>query len=91
MAGSVISALTFIVAWAFTDKETGEANMAVMFIVYGILGGIGFSLIYVPAVITVGFYFDKKRALATGIAICGSGLASLWQLELTLTNEFYFS
>jgi predicted MFS family arabinose efflux permease len=24
----------------------------------------------------VGYYFDKKRALATGIAVCGSGIGT---------------
>lgn len=27
-----------------------------------------------PAIVIVGFYFDKKRAFATGIAVCGSGI-----------------
>ncbi|KAG0716397.1 Monocarboxylate transporter 14 [Chionoecetes opilio] len=43
---------------------------------FGILGGIGFGLIYVPAVIATGFYFEKRRALATGIAVCGSGIGT---------------
>jgi len=30
----------------------------------------------VPAVITTGFYFEKWRALATGIAVCGSGIGA---------------
>lgn len=76
MAGSILSTCAFIVASACSNWETGKANLPVMFIAYGILGGIGFSLIYVPAVITVGFYFDSKRALATGVAICGSGYNS---------------
>lgn len=38
--------------------------------------GIGFGLIYVPAVIAVGFYFEKWRAMATGIAVCGSGIGT---------------
>ena len=38
--------------------------------------GIGFGLVYVPAVIAVGFYFEKWRALATGIAVCGSGIGT---------------
>lgn len=38
--------------------------------------GIGFGLIFVPAVITIGFYFEKWRALATGIAVCGSGIGT---------------
>ena len=36
--------------------------------------GVGFGLIYVPAIVAVGFYFEKKRSLAMGIAVCGSGL-----------------
>lgn len=28
---------------------------------------------YLPSIVMVGHYFDKKRALATGIAVCGSG------------------
>lgn len=27
-----------------------------------------------PAIVIVGFYFDEKRAFATGIAVCGSGI-----------------
>ena len=29
-----------------------------------------------PAVITVGFYFERWRALATGIGVCGSGIGT---------------
>ncbi|KAK3880530.1 hypothetical protein Pcinc_014978, partial [Petrolisthes cinctipes] len=43
---------------------------------FGIVGGIGFGFIYVPAVIATGFYFEKRRALATGIAVCGSGIGN---------------
>jgi len=31
---------------------------------------------YLPAVIGVGFYFEKRRALATGIAVCGTGIGT---------------
>ncbi|XP_066942385.1 monocarboxylate transporter 14 isoform X2 [Macrobrachium rosenbergii] len=43
---------------------------------FGIIGGTGFGFIYVPAVIATGFYFEKRRALATGIAVCGSGIGT---------------
>jgi predicted MFS family arabinose efflux permease len=38
----------------------------------------------------VGYYFDKKRSLATGIAVCGSstGIFVLAPLASTLVNEF---
>ncbi|KAB0802053.1 hypothetical protein PPYR_04239 [Photinus pyralis] len=66
IVGSVLSAIVFGLSYFATD-------IIYLCVVYGIIGGIGFGLIYVPAVITVGFYFEKFRALATGIAVCGSG------------------
>lgn len=39
--------------------------------------GFGFGLIYLPAIVSVTSYFEKYRSLATGIAVCGSGLGTL--------------
>ena len=39
-----------------------------------VLSGAGLGLLYLPSIVTVGHYFKKKRALATGIAVCGSGV-----------------
>ncbi len=38
---------------------------------------IGFGLIYLPAIVSVGVYFENKRSFAMGIAVCGSGLGTL--------------
>lgn len=51
-------------------------SLGYLYVTYGIIGGIGFCFIYVPSVITVGYYFEKWRALATGIALCGSGVGT---------------
>ena len=40
------------------------------------VAGLGFGLIYLPAVVCVGYYFETKRSLATGIAVCGSGFGA---------------
>jgi predicted MFS family arabinose efflux permease len=48
-----------------------------------VVPGIGFGLVYVPAVIAVGFYFEKWRALATGIAVCGSGIGTFLMAPLS--------
>lgn len=45
--------------------------------------GIGFGLIYLPAIVSVGYYFSTKRAFATGIAVCGSGLGAFVFAPLT--------
>ena len=39
--------------------------------------GLGFGLIYLPAIVSVGFYFERQRSFAMGIAVCGSGLGTL--------------
>jgi MFS family permease len=38
--------------------------------------GIGFGFIYLPAIVVVSQYFESKRALATGIAVAGSGFGT---------------
>jgi len=41
-----------------------------------VFAGLGFGMIYLPAIVSVTCYFDKFRSLATGIAVCGSGLGT---------------
>jgi len=38
--------------------------------------GIGFGLMYLPSIVVVGYYFDKRRALATGVSVCGAGIGT---------------
>ncbi|XP_076806973.1 monocarboxylate transporter 13-like isoform X1 [Clavelina lepadiformis] len=47
-----------------------------IFVYYGIFGGTGFGLCYVPAVISLTQYFQNKRSLAIGIASSGVGVGS---------------
>ncbi|XP_060077417.1 monocarboxylate transporter 12-like [Ylistrum balloti] len=48
-------------------------NLDVMILCYSIIGGIGFGLFYLPSIVIIGEYFDKRRSLATGLAVCGVG------------------
>ena len=41
-------------------------SVGVMMVTYGVMGGLGLGLIYLPAIVSVGFYFERRRALATG-------------------------
>jgi predicted MFS family arabinose efflux permease len=43
---------------------------------YGVIGGFGLGLMYVPSVVCVGQYFRKHLSLATGICVCGSGVGT---------------
>ncbi|XP_059482232.1 monocarboxylate transporter 2 isoform X2 [Neocloeon triangulifer] len=69
IAGSVLSCVAFALS-------TLSPNVTVLMLTYGVMGGIGFGLIYLPAVVAVGYYFETKRSLATGIAVCGSGVGT---------------
>lgn len=48
-----------------------------LYFTYGVLTGIGNGLMYVTSMVCVQHYFDKYRALATGIAVSGSGIGLL--------------
>lgn len=54
------------------------------------VAGFGFGLIYLPAIVIVSYYFEKRRALATGLACCGSGLGTFIFAPLSglLVEEF---
>ena len=41
-------------------------NVAMMIVLYGLVGGSGLGLMYVPTIISVNYYFDKKRSIANG-------------------------
>ncbi|VVC92022.1 unnamed protein product [Leptidea sinapis] len=69
IVGSLISSAAFALSYFAGSVEY-------LYLVYGVMGGIGFCMIYMPAVLTVGFYFEKWRALATGLALCGSGVGT---------------
>lgn len=38
---------------------------------------------YLPAIVAVSFWFEKKRSLATGLAVCGSGIGTFLFAPLT--------
>ncbi|KAL8616127.1 hypothetical protein ACOMHN_066614 [Nucella lapillus] len=69
MVGSVVAGLAFVLSIT-------APSVNILIITYGVLGGFGLGMIYLPAIVSVGYYFEKKRALATGIAVCGSGIGT---------------
>ncbi|KAJ5551578.1 hypothetical protein N7535_000477 [Penicillium sp. DV-2018c] len=46
-------------------------------LVIGVLGGVGASLIFTPAISAVGHYFYEKRGMATGIASTGGSVGAI--------------
>lgn len=52
-------------------------TMAYLYLTYGLITGIGFACSFAPSVMIISRYFVKRRALATGIAVSGSGVGTL--------------
>uniref|UniRef100_A0AC34QBI6 Major facilitator superfamily (MFS) profile domain-containing protein n=1 Tax=Panagrolaimus sp. JU765 TaxID=591449 RepID=A0AC34QBI6_9BILA len=52
----------------------------------GIIMGTGFGFMYCPAIVIVTMYFEKYRALATGITVCGAGVGTAVCSEFNATN-----
>ncbi|KAL5004781.1 hypothetical protein ScPMuIL_018237 [Solemya velum] len=69
IAGALIAASGFILSLF-------APNIYYLYVSFGILSGVGFGLIYLPAIVSVGYYFESKRAFATGLAVCGSGIGA---------------
>ncbi|KAG8034366.1 hypothetical protein G9C98_007442 [Cotesia typhae] len=70
IAGAILSSICLLLSvWA--------PNVITLYFTIGIGTGLGFGLIYLPAIVCVTIYFEKLRSLATGIAVCGSGIGTL--------------
>ena len=52
-------------------------SLPLLYLFYGVIGGIGLGIGYITPVSTLVKWFPEKRGFATGVAIMGFGLASL--------------
>jgi OFA family oxalate/formate antiporter-like MFS transporter len=76
--------LSGIVASLFFGAGIAGSGLAIitnqlylLYLCYGVLGGIGLGVGYITPVSTLVKWFPDKRGLATGLAIMGFGFASL--------------
>jgi MFS family permease len=83
MFGSVLSAFGFIIS-------SYAESIELLIFTFGIVSGFGLALCYVTAVVIVAYYFEKRRSLATGLSVCGSGIGTFLFAPLTtfLVTEY---
>jgi len=48
-----------------------------MYLTYGVINGVGFSLLWSAANVAVNRYFTTKRAMCSGMSVAGSGVGTL--------------
>ncbi|KAJ5287671.1 hypothetical protein N7478_003357 [Penicillium angulare] len=70
LAGSICE-MAFIILLGFCTKYWH------FMLVIGVLGGVGASLIFTPAISAIGHFFYERRGLATGIAATGGSIGGI--------------
>ncbi|XP_044731631.1 monocarboxylate transporter 14-like [Chrysoperla carnea] len=76
MLGGIISGTGFILSSISNTIE-------LQFLTFGVIAGIGLGLCYVTAVVSIAYWFDKKRTLATGLGACGTGVGTFVYAPMT--------
>nr|XP_008104433.1 PREDICTED: monocarboxylate transporter 14 [Anolis carolinensis]XP_016847569.1 PREDICTED: monocarboxylate transporter 14 [Anolis carolinensis]XP_016847570.1 PREDICTED: monocarboxylate transporter 14 [Anolis carolinensis]XP_016847571.1 PREDICTED: monocarboxylate transporter 14 [Anolis carolinensis] len=69
ITGGILTALGWILS-------SYASNVHYLFITFGVTAGIGSGMVYLPAVVMVGEYFQKRRALAQGLSTTGTGFGT---------------
>jgi len=79
-----------VIASTFIFLSIYATSVAQLYVTIGLGTGLGLGLIYLPAIVSVSGYFERRRSFATGIAVCGSGLGTFLFSPLTtlLIDEY---
>jgi len=73
----MLSAIFFGVGVAGSGIATAFESLTLLYLSYGVIGGIGLGIGYIAPVSTLVKWFPDRRGLATGLAIMGFGFAAL--------------
>lgn len=74
--GGFISGIGFVLS-------TFCNNIYLMYVTFGFIAGLGLGLCYVTAVVSIAYWFDKKRTLATSLGACGTGIGTFVYAPMT--------
>lgn len=78
LVGSVLYALGYIISYFAFKAE----SLILLYLGFGVIGGMGLGLVYVTPVATVSGWFPDKQGLATGMVVMGFGLGAFVMSKL---------
>ncbi|CAH0757909.1 unnamed protein product [Diatraea saccharalis] len=79
MIAGVLSTISFLLASISNSVE-------MLCLTFGFMAGLAMGILHVTAVVSVAFWFDKRRNLAFSLASCGMGFGTLIYSPMT----YYF-
>ncbi|XP_049869471.1 monocarboxylate transporter 3-like [Pectinophora gossypiella] len=83
IVGGVASTIGFVAA-AFSN------SVEVLCVTYGLMAGLGMGLLYVTAVVSIAYWFEKRRNLAVGLGSCGVGFGTFIYSPITSSLLDYY-
>ena len=72
LAGVLLATTGLLLAALYIQVSTAP-HIVVLYLIIGLLTGLGFGLMYLPAMDIVDHFFSRRLGLAMGLACCGSG------------------
>ncbi|NXS58642.1 MOT14 protein, partial [Brachypteracias leptosomus] len=76
---AIIGGLLNALGWILSAYAS---NVHYLFLTFGVTAGVGSGMVYLPAVVMVGQYFQKRRALAQGLSTTGTGFGAFLMTAL---------
>lgn len=73
----IVAAIFFGIGTIGAGFATSIESIFLLYVTYGVLGGIGLGVGYITPVSTLVKWFPDRRGLATGLAIMGFGFAAM--------------
>ena len=70
ITGSLLASLGLLAA-------SYSQTVSHLLVSYSLVTGLGFGAMYIPGVVAAQAHFTTRRALATGLAVCGTGVGTL--------------
>lgn len=79
---AMLGSFLFALGYAVAALALGLKSLPLLYLGYGVIGGIGLGLGYVTPVATVAKWFPDRKGLATGMVIMGFGLGALFMSKV---------
>lgn len=76
IVGGVISAIGFVIA-------SSASTIGQMYLTFGVLAGLGLGLCFITAVVSIAFWFERKRTLAMSLGAAGTGFGTFIYAPMT--------
>jgi len=79
---ATLGGAAFSLGYAIAGLALAIRSLPLLYLGYGLVGGIGLGLGYVTPVTTVAKWFPDRKGLATGMVIMGFGLGALFMSKI---------